>query len=162
VEQARASADRGGARYRLVPTRVLVDPGFVLDGAEWDALRIPVRLAFIFFNSRDNRWVAFYPSPAGAAESALSLDGFRALDARAIADAVLFEGYALYPYRPSAPKNHLRFQFGVLAPRAWSKAGSPGSRDAWWLQAQTLLAPRAATGRILGRLRFLQLRRHEG
>jgi hypothetical protein len=83
-------------------------------------------------------------------------------DARAIADAVLFEGYALYPYRPSAPKNHLRFQFGVLAPRAWSKAGSPGSRDAWWLQAQTLLAPRAESGRILGRLRFLQLRRHEG
>jgi len=83
-------------------------------------------------------------------------------DARAIADAVLFEGYALYPYRPSSMKNHLRFQFGVLAPRAWSKAGSPGSRDAWWLQAQTLLEPRAESGRILGRLRFLQLRRHEG
>jgi hypothetical protein len=83
VEQVRATADRGSARYRLVPTRVLVDPGFVLDGAEWDALRIPVRLAFIFFNTRDNRWVAFYPSPAGAAESALSLDGFRALAARA-------------------------------------------------------------------------------
>ncbi len=83
-------------------------------------------------------------------------------DARAIADAVLFEGYALYPYRPSSPKNHLRFQFGAPAPRAWSKAGSPGSRDAWWLQAQTLLAPRAESGLILGRLRFLQLWRHEG
>ena len=82
-------------------------------------------------------------------------------DARAIADAVLFEGYALYPYRPSSPKNQLRFQFGVLAPRAWSKAGSPGSRDAWWLQAQTLLEAQAHSGHILGRLRFLQLRRPE-
>ncbi len=83
VEQARVTADRGGARYRLVPTRVLIDPTFVLDRAQWDALRIPVRLAFIFFNSRDNHWVAFYPSPAGAAESALSLEGFHALAARA-------------------------------------------------------------------------------
>ena len=82
-------------------------------------------------------------------------------DARALADAVLFEGYALYPYRPSSPKNHLRFQFGVLAPRAWSKAGSPGSRDPWWLQAQTLLEAQAESGRVLGRLRFLQLQRHE-
>ena len=83
LDRASATADRGGARYRLVPARVLFDPTFRLDGAQWEALRIPVRLAFIFFNSRDDRWVAFYPSPAGAAESALSLDGFRALAARA-------------------------------------------------------------------------------
>ena len=76
--QARTSV----ARFRLVPTRVLIDPAFVLDRAQWDALRIPVRLAFIFFNTLEDRWVAFYPSPAGAAESALSLDGFRALAAR--------------------------------------------------------------------------------
>ena len=82
-------------------------------------------------------------------------------DARAIADAVLYEGYALYPYRPSAPKNQLRFQFGVLAPRGWSEEGSAGSRDPWWLQAQTLLVPRTEPQRVLGRLRFLQLRRQD-
>ncbi|MGW3471563.1 hypothetical protein ACWDKQ_24595 [Saccharopolyspora sp. NPDC000995] len=38
-------------------------------------------------------------------------------DARAVADAVLFEGYLLYPYRASALKNRMRWQFGVLAPR---------------------------------------------
>jgi hypothetical protein len=38
--------------------------------------------------------------------------------AEAIADAVLFEGYLLYPYRASAAKNRLRWQFGVLVPRA--------------------------------------------
>ena len=38
--------------------------------------------------------------------------------ARAVADAVLYEGYVLYPYRASARKNQVRWQFGVLAPPA--------------------------------------------
>jgi len=33
-----------------------------------------------------------------------------------VADAVLYEGYVLYPYRRSAQKNRTRFQFGVLMP----------------------------------------------
>jgi hypothetical protein len=73
----------GAARYRVVPSRVLVDPGFRLGEARWDALQIPVRLAFIFYNSRAGRWVALYPSPAGAAESALALDAFQELVAAA-------------------------------------------------------------------------------
>ncbi|MER6831404.1 hypothetical protein ABT352_35805 [Streptosporangium sp. NPDC000563] len=36
--------------------------------------------------------------------------------ARRVADAVLYEGYLLYPYRASAPKNQVRWQFGVLVP----------------------------------------------
>src|SRR4051794_30331810 len=55
---------------------------------------------------------------------------------RAVADAVLLEGYALYPYRASSRKNHFRWAFGVLAPRAWSEAG--GS-EAWWMETQCLL-----------------------
>ncbi|WP_328476822.1 hypothetical protein OHS71_03930 [Streptomyces sp. NBC_00377] len=39
--------------------------------------------------------------------------------ARQVADAVLFEGYVLYPYRASAAKNRLRWQFGVLVPPGW-------------------------------------------
>ncbi len=35
---------------------------------------------------------------------------------RAIADAVLYEGYLLYPYRASSSKNQSRWQFGVLGP----------------------------------------------
>ncbi len=37
-----------------------------------------------------------------------------------IANAVLYEGYMLYPYRPSAAKNQRRFNFGVLVPPAYS------------------------------------------
>jgi hypothetical protein len=36
--------------------------------------------------------------------------------ARKIADAVLYEGYLLYPYRASAVKNQVRWQFGVFVP----------------------------------------------
>lgn len=47
------------------------------------------------------------------------IDRFAA--ARAVADAVLYEGYVLYPYRASACKNQMRWQFGVLAPRGFSE-----------------------------------------
>jgi hypothetical protein len=78
-----ASAPGAGAaaRYRVVPTRVLVDPAFRLKDAQWSALQIPVGLAFIFFNSSLARWVALYPSPAGAAESELTLEAMKELAA---------------------------------------------------------------------------------
>jgi hypothetical protein len=38
-----------------------------------------------------------------------------------IAEAVLYEGYMLYPYRASAVKNQQRWNFGVLAPQAYSE-----------------------------------------
>jgi len=41
-----------------------------------------------------------------------------------IANAVLYEGYLLYPYRSSALKNRQRFNFGVIYPRAYSEAES--------------------------------------
>ena len=39
-----------------------------------------------------------------------------------IANAVLYEGYILYPYRSSAVKNRQRFNFGVIYPREYSAA----------------------------------------
>lgn len=41
-----------------------------------------------------------------------------------IANAVLYEGYMLYPYRASAVKNQRRFNFGVLAPPSYCAAQS--------------------------------------
>jgi hypothetical protein len=41
------------------------------------------------------------------------------VSARQVADAILYEGYLLYPYRGSARKNQSRFQFGVLMPPAY-------------------------------------------
>jgi hypothetical protein len=65
-----------GGRYRAVPDRYLHDPRFGLGEAQWEALQIPVRVAFFFHNSDLGRVVAFYPSPAGATESLLPLEAW--------------------------------------------------------------------------------------
>ena len=57
--------------------------------------------------------------------------------ARKVADAVLYEGYVLYPYRPSSVKNQFRWQFGVVAPRAWAEDGG----EAWRMQTECLVEP---------------------
>ena len=72
----------GGGKYRAVPRRYLHQP-VALSPADWEALQIPVRLAFLFRNSALGHVVAFYPSPAGATESLLSLQGWMDLEARA-------------------------------------------------------------------------------
>jgi hypothetical protein len=59
--------------FRAVPDRYLVFPGFALDRRRWEALQIPVGLAFFFRNSALGRIVAFYPGPAGATESELDM-----------------------------------------------------------------------------------------
>lgn len=66
-----------GGRYRAVPDRYLYAPAFTLGGAQWEQLQIPVSMAFFFVNSALSRFVAFYPSPAGATESLLPLDTWR-------------------------------------------------------------------------------------
>jgi hypothetical protein len=85
--------------------------------------------------------------------------------ALAVADAVLYEGYLLYPYRRSAAKNRFRWQFGVLTPRTWAEtsrpadAGVAGSAEGWWQRTECLLETErdshAAVVRC--RLRFLQV-----
>lgn len=72
-------------RYRAVPDRYLTFPDFVVDRRAWDALQIPVGVAFFFRNSALERIVAFYPGPAGATESELDLgqwDAVTAADSR--------------------------------------------------------------------------------
>ncbi|GAB3689775.1 DUF5947 family protein [Nocardiopsis oceani] len=63
-------------RYQTVPERYLSFDGFTLDQARWDALSIPVGMAFFFRNSRLDRTAAFYPSPAGATESELPIEAW--------------------------------------------------------------------------------------
>jgi hypothetical protein len=71
--------------------------------------------------------------------SGLFPDRFEA--ARSVADAVLYEGYVLYPYRASSRKNQVRFQWGVLTPRAFSEA--EGS-ERWSMRAECLVDPGTA------------------
>lgn len=75
--------------------------------------------------------------------------------ARAVADAVLYEGYLLYPYRGTSSKNQSRWQFGVLGP--------PGAADAGLGEDDTLSADFLVDGAQAMTLvvRFLQLQRRQ-
>jgi hypothetical protein len=75
--------------------------------------------------------------------------------ARAIADAVLYEGYLLYPYRATSSKNQSRWQFGVLGPPGAASAGL-GEDDG--LAAQVLVDGAAQVTLVL---RFLRLQHRQ-
>ncbi|MFD9981222.1 hypothetical protein ACFWZJ_12655 [Streptomyces massasporeus] len=86
----------------------------------------------------------------------------------AVADAVLYEGYLLYPYRRSSTKNRVRWQFGVLFPRDWVEADGPvtpgvsGSADSWYQQTECLLRVRQPdSARVRVRVRYLQTQRKQ-
>ncbi|MFQ6330890.1 DUF5947 family protein [Nocardia sp. CWNU-33] len=73
------TAENAALRYRAVPNRYLFFPDFTISQGEWDALEIPVGLAFFFRNSALAKTVAFYPGPAGATESELPLEQWRSV-----------------------------------------------------------------------------------
>ncbi|GII66200.1 hypothetical protein Skr01_62850 [Sphaerisporangium krabiense] len=73
-------------------------------------------------------------------------------NARKVADAVLYEGYLLYPYRASAAKNRVRWQFGVLVPPAYTATSEPSS------SVTECLLDGAANALVRLRLRFLHVK----
>ena len=78
------------------------------------------------------------------------------LDAvRRIADAVLYEGYILYPYRASAKKNRSRWQFGVVMAPGYA-AVDPSERS--FMQTECVLE-HAGQPAVEVILRFLQVQR---
>jgi hypothetical protein len=77
--------------------------------------------------------------------------------ARAVADAVLYEGYLLYPYRATSRKNQSRWQFGVLGPQG---AANLGIGEDTTLSAQVLVCSNGDSS-LSGVVRFLQLQ-HRG
>ena len=75
--------------------------------------------------------------------------------ARAVADAVLYEGYLLYPYRASSSKNQSRWQFGVLGPQGAADAGIGEDST---LSTQVLVRSYGVPS-VSGVVRFLQLQK---
>ncbi|MGH9070036.1 MAG: hypothetical protein ACRDX8_02435 [Acidimicrobiales bacterium] len=74
--------------------------------------------------------------------------------AHKVAEAVLYEGFVLYPYRASSVRNQVRWQWGVLAPAAFCDSDS--SED-WEMRTECILdgGPEAT---IWMRVQFLTLR----
>jgi hypothetical protein len=71
-----------------------------------------------------------------------------------IAAAVLYEGYILYPYRPSAIKNRQRWNFGTLYPRIYAEAQRP--HEPFRLVSECLLIPGGGASLDI-KISFLQL-----
>ncbi|BCL79355.1 hypothetical protein ccbrp13_18200 [Ktedonobacteria bacterium brp13] len=74
---------------------------------------------------------------------------------REIANAVLYEGYLLYPYRQSAIKNRTRWTFGGVYPRAYSEAN--GEIEPWTMRTECLLEGEAEHIEFDITVRFLHL-----
>lgn len=71
-----------------------------------------------------------------------------------IADAVLYEGYILYPYRPSAVKNQQRWNFGVLCPDSYARAQR--GTESSMMRTECLVEVNSST-RLDVKVRFLHL-----
>ncbi|MFM0001094.1 DUF5947 family protein [Paraburkholderia dipogonis] len=67
------------ARYRPVPRDARYLDGFRMSDAQWDALAIPIDMAFFFHDSSAQRIVALYPGPAGGTQSLLDLQAWSEL-----------------------------------------------------------------------------------
>jgi hypothetical protein len=70
-----------GGRFKLVPRDVRALPNFQISDAEWEALALPINLAFFFYSTASAKMTAMYPSPAGATESLLPLTAWETLTA---------------------------------------------------------------------------------
>jgi len=67
---------RSNARYRRVPRQIKKLSDFRMSDDEWEALLIPINMAFFIRSTLSGGVAALYPSPAGATESLLPKDGW--------------------------------------------------------------------------------------
>jgi hydrogenase maturation protease len=72
-----------------------------------------------------------------------------------IANAVLYEGYLLYPYRQSAIKNRTRWTFGGVYPREYSEAN--GGIEPWTMRTECLVEGQPDSLSLDISVRFLHL-----
>jgi hypothetical protein len=137
-----------GLRYRRVPDRYLVDPAFRLSDAQWDALQVPVGMAFFLVNADRGAVVACYPSPAGATESELALDAWAdGVGASALASTLEPDVEALLVRRGDAGRG------GWAERTSRHPQGAPARGPGVGTSSQALLVPVDACYRLVGLVR---------
>ena len=67
---------QSSTKYRRVPRRIRFLPQFQMTESQWDGLMVPIEMAFFFKGGTLGKVAAFYPGPAGATESLLSLEAW--------------------------------------------------------------------------------------
>lgn len=128
--------DREDRKFVRVPQDARVLKDFRISDMEWDALGIPIGLAFFFYSTPEKRILALYPGPAGPTESLLTLDAWSGVAARnpAIAElqpdveALLVNRIADTPEYYAAPIDRCYALVGLIRTH-WR--GIAGGNDAW-------------------------------
>ena len=99
----------GNGRFLRVRPRAELLRDVRVDDDRWDALGIPVGLAFFFRSSAAGRVVAFYPSPAGATESLVGLDSWESIERdNPVLGELQPDVEALLVYRVDGRREHYR------------------------------------------------------
>jgi hypothetical protein len=97
----------GNAEYRPTGMRTVWLDGLQCDEATWAAFQIPIGLAFFMRSTVTGGVVAFYPSPAGATESELTLEAWETLvQANPVLDQLETDAEALVVNRMSDPAQY--------------------------------------------------------
>jgi hypothetical protein len=73
-------SSQAASKLKRVPRRIRFLPQFRMSEAQWDGLMIPIELAFFFKDGASGKVSAFYPGPAGATESLLSLEAWDGIE----------------------------------------------------------------------------------
>jgi hypothetical protein len=124
-------------RFKRVPTQRRRVRDLALGADFWERLQIPVRLAFFFENSEEQRVVGFYPGPAGATESLLPLEAWREFVAsnpvlatlEADVEALLLRGRDAVPAEAYLVPIDVCYALTGTLRRNWK--GFEGGAEAW-------------------------------
>ncbi len=127
---------REDARYKRIGRDVRFLPDFQMTDGEWEALLIPIGLAFFIHSGSEQRTLAFYPGPAGCTESLLSLASWNGIAARnAVVGQMETDIEALLVNRMGGAREHYLvpvdrcYQLVGLIRLHWR--GLSGGEEAW-------------------------------
>lgn len=150
-----ACAAAAAGDYRRVPLEARTLTEFALSDAEWDALGIPIGLAFFFHSTPDGGPVALYPSPAGPTRSLLSLEGWNDIVARnPVLAALQPDVEALLVNRTEGRREYFRapidhcYALTGLIRRHWQ--GLAGGAEVWAAAERFFAGLRAAAAPAAG------------
>jgi len=130
--------DDADQRFRRVPRGARRLHDFALSDVQWDALLIPINMAFFYRRSPRGRVVAMYPGPAGATESTLDLGAWDELvAANPWLDDLRADVEALLVYRVGGAREYYRVPIdrcyalvGTIRTHWHGVSGGQGSREA--------------------------------
>jgi hypothetical protein len=102
-------SNTASGKYRRVPRRLVVLDSFQMSDMQWEALGIPIGLAFFYYSSTTEQMLSVYPSPAGGTEALIPADAWRIIaDANPVLDTLEPDVEALLVNRMNGARDYHR------------------------------------------------------